>query len=331
MTIRVAVIGAGIMGADHARILARDVPGALVTKLVDLDSERASLVAEEIPGCVVADDALSVIASPDVDAVLIASSDATHAEYVHAALDARKPVLCEKPLAPTADECIDLRDHEKAVVSGGAPLVHVGFMRRFDPGYVAMRSSIHSGVMGIPLAVHSIGRGVSAPRGSDELTITGSVIHDLDIVPWLLGSPVAEVSWHGMKQSPEVDDRRDPQLILVRTADGVLSTVEVFLNARYGYDIRCEVVGSLGTECLVEPSRTIRDSGLVRGSQYAADWRPRFAEAYRLQGRAWIEFISRGVSSSLATIEDAVSAAHVCDAVIASMHSGGITTSVRIS
>jgi myo-inositol 2-dehydrogenase/D-chiro-inositol 1-dehydrogenase len=100
-----AIIGTGIMGADHARILHRDVPGAQVTMLADMDTRRVRVVAEAIPGAVVTDRAHEVIGSSDVDAVLVASSDATHVEYVLACLDARKPALCEKPLAATAQEC----------------------------------------------------------------------------------------------------------------------------------------------------------------------------------------------------------------------------------
>ncbi len=280
-------------------------------------------VAADIPGADVTDDALAVIRSTEVDAVLVASSDATHAEYVHACLELRKPVLCEKPLAPTAAECAAIVSAEDAVTAGGRPLVSVGFMRRFDPGYVELKGLVDAGALGVPLAVHSVGRSVSAPAGSDELSVTGSAIHDIDIVPWLLSSPVVEVSWLAPRQSPEVSDRQDPQFILLRTADGVLVTVDVFLNARYGYDIRCEVVGSQSSAALTEPHRMVRDAGLGRVQSYGADWRPRFADSYRLQNRAWVESLVAGTPTPLATARDALQAALVADAVIASMHAGG--------
>ncbi|HAN72522.1 MAG TPA: inositol 2-dehydrogenase [Actinobacteria bacterium] len=317
------MVGAGIMGADHARILHRDVPNADVVMVADVDRDRAEAVVADIPGAVVSGDARALIASPDVDAVLVASSDATHVEYVLACLDLRKPVLCEKPLAPTAAECARIVDAEQAVIAGGLPLVSVGFMRRFDPGYVELRGLVDEGAVGVPLAVHSVGRGVGAPPGSDELTVTGSAIHDFDIVPWLISSPVVEASWLAPRRSPEVTDRQDPQFILLRTADGVLVTVDVFLHARYGYDIRCEVVGSQASASLTEPHRLVRDHGLTRSHGYAADWRPRFAEAYRLQNRAWVESLTAGTPSPLATARDGLQAALVADAVLASMHGGG--------
>jgi len=331
MTIRVGVIGTGIMGADHAAILHRDVPGAAVTFLADMDLERAQRVAEGIPGADLTQDAHELISSASVDAVLVASGDATHAEYVLACLDLRKPVLCEKPLAPTSGDCARIVAAQDAVVGDGLPLVSVGFMRRFDVGYTDLKSLITSGELGTPLVVHSTGRGVSAPEGNSEFTITGSAIHDLDIIPWLLDSPATEISWQAPRQSPEVTDRQDPQLLLVRTADGVLSTVDVFLNARYGYDIRCEVVGSSGTASLTEPSRIVRESGLSHGHSYAADWRPRFADAYRIQNRTWIESLVSGTPTTLATARDGLQAALVAEAAIASMKAGGAFTAVAVA
>ena len=320
---RVGIIGAGIMGADHARILHRDVPHADVVMIADVDRDRAAAVADDIPGAAVTADAHAVISSDVVDAVLVASSDATHAEYVHACLDLRKPVLCEKPLAPTAAECAAIVAAEDAVVGDGPPLVSVGFMRRFDPGYVELKGLVDDGALGVPVMVHSVGRGVSAPAGSDELSVTGSAIHDLDIVPWLLTSPIVEVSWLAPRQSPEVADRQDPQFILLRTADGVLTTVDIFLNARYGYDTRCEIVGSLSSASLTEPHRVVRDAGLSHGHGYGGDWRPRFADSYRLQNRAWVESLVQGTPTPLATARDGLQAALVADAVIVSMRNGG--------
>jgi len=323
MSLRIGVIGAGIMGADHARILDTLVPGADVILISDLDVDRAAAVASAISGCEATGDAWHLIEDPDVDAVLVASSDATHVGYVQACLAARKPVLCEKPLAPTAAECRALVDAEDAATGDGLPLVSVGFMRRFDPGYMELRDAVDSGSLGVPLVVHSVGRGVSAPSGNDELTVTGSAIHDLDIVPWLIRSPVVEVAWLAPRQSPEVADRRDPQFLLLRTEDGVLITVDVFLNARYGYDIRCEVVGSLGTMALTEPARTLRNSSLTRATGYAADWRPRFEDAYRLQNTAWVRSVLDGSPSPLASARDGLQAALVADAAIRSMRTGG--------
>lgn len=325
MVVRVGIVGAGIMGADHALTVQRFVSGAEVSLLADPDLQRAGAAAQAV-GARAVDDPFGLVASDEVDAVVVASPDATHPALVRACVEAGKPVLCEKPLSPTlADSAALLND-----LGERASLVSLGFMRRFDPGYTDLRATVVAGTVGAPVVVHSTGRGVSSgPGATSESAVTNSAIHDLDIVAWLLGSPVTEVSWHAPRQTSAAAFA-DPQLILLRTADGVLSTVDMFLNARYGYDVRCEVVGESGTASLREPARTEVDSALARGHAYAADWRPRFAEAYRLELQAWVDSLGGGEAGPLATAYDGLVASAVADAVITSMHAGGAWTPVEV-
>ena len=136
------------------------------------------------------------------------------------------------------------------------------------------------------------------------------------------------MSWTAPRRSSQVQGLQDPQLITLRTADGVLSTVETFLNARYGYDIRCEIVGETGAISLTEPARTRTDAALRQGISYAADWRPRFADAYRLELQAWVDSVRDGAPTPLATGRDGLAASRVAEAVIASMRADGRTTKV---
>jgi len=325
VVVRVGVVGAGIMGADHARTVARWVSGAEVALLADPDLQRATAAADAV-GCAAVADPFALVAAPEVDAVVVASPDATHPALVRACVEAGKPVLCEKPLSPTLTESAALL----ADLGADARLVSLGFMRRFDPGYTDLRAIVAAGTIGAPVTVHSVGRGVSSgPGATSESSVTNSAVHDLDIVAWLLGSPVVEVSWHDPRRSSGVGFA-DPQLILLRTADGVLSTVDVFLNARYGYDVRCEVVGETGTASLREPARTEVDTALARQTAYGADWRPRFAEAYRLELQAWVDAISGGDPGPLASAHDGLVASAVADAVIASMHADGARVRVEV-
>ena len=325
MTVRVGIIGAGNMGADHALTVHRFVSGAEVALLADLDLARARVAAAAV-GCAATADPYALVTDPGVDAVLIASHDATHADFVRACVAAGKPVLCEKPLAPT----LAAADALLTELGAAASLVSLGFMRRFDPGYSELRTAIEAGRVGPPVTVHSVGRGVgSGPGSTSESSVSNSAIHDLDIVPWLLGSPVVEVSWHAPRPADGVGFA-DPQLILLRTADGVLSTVDIFLNARYGYDVRCEVVGESGVLSLVEPARTVLDAGLTRGQPYAADWRPRFADAYRLELQAWVDSLGGTPNAALATARDGLVASAVADAVVTSMHTDGARVAVRV-
>src|SRR5690349_2383906 len=124
MTVRIALLGAGIMGADHARIVAGDLPGARLQVVCDASVDRARRVADDCGAADVATDPMAVIGRSDVDAVLIASPDETHAPLTLAAIAAGKPVLCEKPLAPTSADC---RKVIGAELQAGRRLVHLGF------------------------------------------------------------------------------------------------------------------------------------------------------------------------------------------------------------
>jgi myo-inositol 2-dehydrogenase / D-chiro-inositol 1-dehydrogenase len=332
MTVRVGVIGAGVMGADHINTLHHHVSGAAVAMVADVDLGRAREVAAALPEVPATDDGLKLIADPTVDAVVIASADATHADLAVAAVQAGKPVMCEKPLAPTLAECLRVVQAESAAVgAAGPPLVSVGFMRRFDPGYRELKSALEAGACGTPLLLHCVSRGVaSGPGSTSESSVTGSAIHELDTVPWLLDAPIVEVGWHAPRSTAAAPGLQDPQLLLLRTADGALTTVEVFLNAGYGYDIRCEVVGDRGTVALTNPARVVADADRRRATGYPADWRPRFADAYRLELQAWVDAVVTGRPPPLATARDGLVATAVAEAVITSMHDGGRSVAVEL-
>jgi myo-inositol 2-dehydrogenase / D-chiro-inositol 1-dehydrogenase len=317
VTVKVGVVGTGVMGAHHVATLHRHVSGAAVTAIADVDAARARAAAEAVPGVAVAADAAALIADPEVDAVVIASHDSTHAELARAAVQAGKPVMCEKPLAPSVAECEALiRAQAQALTAGGAPLISLGFMRRFDPAYRELKLAVDAASCGTPLLLHCVSRAVRSGPGAT---------HEFDIVPWLLGSPIVEVSWQATRSSAVVPDLRDPQLTLLRTADGVVTTLEFFANAGYGYDIGCEVVCEQGTLALAPAGRVV-SSGSVT---YPADWRARFAAAYRLELQAWIDAIAAGRPSPLPTARDGLIATAIAE-VIASMHDGGRFVAVEV-
>lgn len=323
---RIGVIGAGAMGAFHVRLLHEQVSDATVAAVADPDIERARAAIAGIPNAVAFDDPQNLIDSADVDAVLIASPDFLHAEQTLACIAVGKPTLCEKPLSYTVEDAERVVAAHREAVGDGIPLVHQGFMRRFDPGYVEQKQIVDSRVHGRPLMVHSIGRGVATgPGATDESVIFNSAIHDLDLVPWLLNSPVTEVSWHApTTPSSTSEGLRDPFLLLLRTADGALSTVENSLNARYGYDMRAEVLCEMGTVAIVEPQRTVTSSALAAVTRLPEDFRPRFADAYRLELQEWVTALVEGRAPALATVDDGAQATRVAAAAVQSMHSGGV-------
>jgi myo-inositol 2-dehydrogenase / D-chiro-inositol 1-dehydrogenase len=325
VTIRVGVIGTGNMGADHANTLHRYVRGATVTVVMDAQAQRAATVAEAIPGARVARSEAALIDADDVDAVIITSPDPSHAGLTMSAVRAGKPVMCEKPLAQSVDECLRVVKTEDGFVGAGSNrLVSVGFMRRFDPGYTQMKASIEARENGAPLLLHCTSRGVSAGAGTtSEMSIKGSAVHEFDIVPWLLGDPIADVSWYTPRPPGHPDGLADPQVMLLRTAGGTLATVETFMGAGYGYDINCELVSERGALALAYRPAVLGNAGGQRFTTHPLDWRARFADAYRLELQAWVDALISGSPPPLATARDGMQATAVAEAAVAAMNGGG--------
>jgi myo-inositol 2-dehydrogenase/D-chiro-inositol 1-dehydrogenase len=284
MSIRIGVIGTGVMGADHARTLGKHVSGVILRSVYDADTARAKAVAGETGAETVAPSPTALIADKTVDAVLIASPDATHKELVLACLAAKKPVLCEKPLAPTPAECLDVIGAEARL---GKRLVQVGYMRRFDPSYMDMKAARRSGQLGKALMFHCVHRNVSAPSWFDaRMAVTNSAVHEFDIARWLLDDELTNVQAYAPGDSQA--EAGSPVFLVLSTAKGLLVTIEVFNNAGYGYDVRGELVCEKGTLSLRQPGAIESNANLARTIAYPADWRPRFAIAYRLQLDAWV-------------------------------------------
>jgi len=322
MIVRVGVIGTGIMGTDHARMLGQTVAGAELGAVFDVERARAQAVADALPTARVLDDPQALIEDAGIDAVLVASYDQTHEALVLACIAAGKPVLCEKPLAPTVAGCRHILDAEAAA---GRRLVSVGFMRRYDPGYVELKRLLDGGRLGLPLLLHCVHRNPAAPASvpSGHL-ITGSAVHEIDIARWLFGDEIATVTVHTGRSSRAAGTTRDPLLLVLETTGGVLVDVEVFVHARYGYEVRCELVGEEGTAALDAPAPTQLRRDFAAGRGLAADWRPRFAEAYRRELQDWVDGLRGpgGGSSTLATAWDGFAATAVAEAGVAALDTG---------
>jgi myo-inositol 2-dehydrogenase/D-chiro-inositol 1-dehydrogenase len=319
VSIRVGIIGVGVMGADHARILGSQVPGATIQALYDADPARAKAVADETGARTVVGDAHALIGDPAIDAVLVAAPDNTHKELVLACIAARKPVLCEKPLAPTVAECLEVVAAESKL---GRRLVQIGYMRRFDPAYVEMKSSALTGRLGAPLMFHCFHRNVSAPAWFDSrMAISNSAVHEFDIARWVLDAELTGIQVFRPKAAASSSPGA-PVFLVLETSNGQLVTIEIFIDAAYGYDVRGELVCEQGTTSLRAPIRTETSINLTQGTAYPADWRPRFADAYRLQAQAWIRAIAAATSAAAnagASAWDGYAAAAVAEAGLQSL------------
>src|SRR5262249_25423999 len=141
---------------DHGRKLAGGaIAGSMVSAVSDVNRPRAEEVARILGATKVFDNGHDLIASDEVDAVLVTSIGPTHAEFVLACIAAGKPVMCEQPTAPTPPECEEILEAEAKL---GRRLVIVGYMRRYDPGYRQVKDALDSGRIGVPLMLHNVHR-----------------------------------------------------------------------------------------------------------------------------------------------------------------------------
>jgi myo-inositol 2-dehydrogenase/D-chiro-inositol 1-dehydrogenase len=321
MTSKIGVIGVGMIGQDHIRRLTHVLSNTRVVAVTDVDPDRAVDVAGRLPSPArVHSNGQDLIADDDVDGVIVASWGPTHEEYVLAAIEAGKPSFCEKPLATSQDACLRILDAE---VSHGQCLVQVGYMRRYDHAYRAMKQVIDSGDIGNPLLVHSRHRNPTVPDTyTPEMAITDTAVHDFDIIRWLLGDEYASARVLRPRPSRHGGDLQDPLLMVLESRDGVLVDIETSVNIRYGYDIRGEVVGEDGTVALADSSPVlVRRNGVVAG-RVPEDWRERFIRAYDVELQEWVDAIAAGADATGPSSWDGYAAAVVSDAVVEALHSG---------
>lgn len=314
MTTRVGVIGTGLIGQDHIRRITRVLSGAQVVAVTDVDADLAARVAAGVPGARVLDTGQQVVEDDEVDAILVASWGPSHEEYVLACIAADKPVLCEKPLATTRQACLRIVDAE---VELGHRVVQVGYMRRYDPAYLALQEVVASGVIGTPLMVHSRHRNPSVPvHYTREMAITDTAVHDFDVVRWLLSDEVAAATVLTPRRSRHGGDLQDPLLILLEMSGGAIVDIETSVNIRYGYDIGGEVVGEDGTAALAEHSPVVLRSAGTFSGRVPADWRERFERAYDVELQRWVDAVAAGQGATGPSSWDGYAAAVVSDAAV---------------
>jgi myo-inositol 2-dehydrogenase / D-chiro-inositol 1-dehydrogenase len=294
MAVRVGVIGTGMIGQDHIRRITRVLSGGEIVAVTDVDAARAGQAAAGLPAATVYPTGQDLIADGGVDAVLVASWAAAHEESVLAAISAGKPVFCEKPLARTGAACLRIVEAEMVA---GRRLVQVGFMRRYDAGYYALKAALEAGEIGAPLLMHCVHRNPSVPpyRFTTEMIVSDSAVHEIDLVRWLFGEEI--VATHILKprrSSKGSVELHDPLIVLLEMASGVLVDVEVFINATYGYDIRGEIVGERGTVALAEADGAVLKQEGRRARRVPADWRERFSRAYDVELQEWLTAVAAG-------------------------------------
>ncbi|MEU6476826.1 Gfo/Idh/MocA family oxidoreductase [Streptomyces sp. NPDC047017] len=317
----VAVLGAGHMGADHIRRLDGVVSGARVAAVADPDTARAQEALAGIDGASVHADAVAALDAPGVGAVLIASPAPAHEEALLAAFARGLPVLCEKPMVPDAAGALRVVEAEARL---GRRLAQIGFMRRYDAGYLRLKTLLDGGRLGRPLMLHCTHRNVSSPpHFTSAMLIDSSVSHEIDAARWLLGQELTAVTVLRPAPSPGAPPGlQDPQFVVFETDRGALVDVEAFVNCGFGYQVRCEVVGERGS------ARIGDEHGMVvteRGGACAEvplDYLVRFADAYDREVQAWADAARRGRVTGPGAW-DGYAASAVAEAGVRSLEDGG--------
>ena len=324
--INIGIIGTGGMGTRHAQNLSRYIRGARAAGLYDLDAARAQQAAQLCGNPPVWDDPLRLIEDDGIDAVLIVSPDDTHTRFTLACIKAGKPVLCEKPLAASGADALAVMSAEVAL---GRRLVSVGFMRRFDPYYIAAKAAAVSGALGRRLLFKGVHRNMTAPYDtSAEMVLTNSAGHDFDSARWLLDEEIEEVHVRGLCSRPDLPaGTRDLLLVEMGLTNGCMGVVEVFANGGYGYEVSAELVCQRGTATTGQGDQVLLRASEQRGYGVPGDWLARFQEAYVAELRAWVEALRSGQTFQGASAWDGYVALRVSAASIQALGSG---TSVRV-
>jgi myo-inositol 2-dehydrogenase/D-chiro-inositol 1-dehydrogenase len=320
MVVRIGVIGTGMIGQDHIRRIDEVLSGCVVVAVTDVDAVKAREVAEARPGLRVHATGEEVVADPGVDAVVVTSWGPTHEQYVLASIAAGKPVFCEKPLAESAQDCLNILGAEQAT---GRRWVQVGYMRRYDAAYRALKAVVDSGEIGAPLMVHCAHRNPSVPgHYRKEMMITDTAVHEIDAMRWLLGEEITGTQVLVPRQSANGGELQDPLILLLTMESGAIVDVEISVNIRYGYDVRGEVVGENGTAALGEASPVlVRRNGQFSGN-VPADWRERFVRAYDTEIQEWVDGVAAGRAATGPSSWDGYAAAAVSEASLEALRSG---------
>jgi myo-inositol 2-dehydrogenase/D-chiro-inositol 1-dehydrogenase len=309
-----------MIGQDHIRRLTQVVSGAEVVAVSDANEVVAKEVASRLPGATVHPSGEELVLDEAVDAVLVCSWGPTHETYVLAAIAAGKPVFCEKPLATTTEACRHILEAE---VAHGSRLVQVGFMRRYDESYRALKEVVDSGRIGAPLIYYSGHRNASVPgHYTKDMAIVDTAVHDFDVTRWLLGEELAAIRVIAAKPNSLGGDLQDPLLMILETESGVLVNVETSVNIRYGYDIRGEVIGESGTAALADRGLVVVRAAHQVGVSVPEDWRQRFVAAYDVEFQEWIDALTGGEGATGPSAWDGYAAQVVCDAGVQALYSG---------
>lgn len=326
MTVRFGLLGAGRIGKVHAKAVTGDA-GARLVAVADAMAPAAQAIADQY-GCEVRS-IEAILASSDIDAVVICTPTDTHADLIEAFVKAGKAVFCEKPIdlsLARVKACLDVvRAHKGTLM--------VGFNRRFDPHFQAVRAEIDKGTIGAVEMAVITSRDPGAPP-VDYIARSGGIfrdmtIHDFDMARFLLGEEIAEISaMAAVLVDPAIGKAGDfdSVQVMLKTASGRQAVISNSRRATYGYDQRIEVHGSKGMVA-AENQRPVSIE-VATGAGYTRPplhdfFMTRYTEAYAAEIASFIAALSSGKPAAPSG-EDGLIALALAEAALKSVAEGRV-------
>jgi myo-inositol 2-dehydrogenase/D-chiro-inositol 1-dehydrogenase len=298
------------MGSFHAHTLAALAHVDLVA-VADPFRPNVEKVSAAL-GCEALDDPMALATDDSLDAVVVASPDATHADLAIAAMNTGLWVLCEKPLATTIEDSWRVVDAESAL---GTRRIQLGFMREYDPAHLQLMAELPEA--GRIDAVRAVHRNSNESRRPLAQIVGQSMVHDIHSVRFITGDEITSVQAFG---SGAADDSYRHVLAVCNLTSGAHAVVE-FDDAGFAYEVSVEVLGSDGDVLTGAPTRAVRRRKGEIDTYIGPDWFAWFADAYRAQDQAWVESI-RTRSAVGPTAWDGLVAQSVVDAIVESLATG---------
>jgi myo-inositol 2-dehydrogenase/D-chiro-inositol 1-dehydrogenase len=323
--LKVGLLGAGRIGNVHAKAISLHPDSELVA-VSDVNMDAAQKLASQYGAQ--ARSTEEIVNDTTIDAVLIATSTDTHSDLVEAATRAGKAVLCEKPVDLSLDRA---RACQKVANTTGRPVM-IGFNRRFDPNFAALKAAVDRGEIG-KTELLSITSFDPAPPPVSYIKVSGGLfrdmmIHDFDMACWIMGGLPEKVTAVGSSiVDPEIGAAGDVDtaVVTLHFADGRIAVIKNSRRAVYGYDQRVELLGSEG---LLSAGNMLENTVSKSTADGVVSAKPefffleRYMRAYSAEWAAFVEAVTSG-SALPVSLDDGIGALAVAEAATRSAKSGG--------
>lgn len=249
--LNVGVVGLGRLGSLYAKYLAYQIPKSNLIALSDVDGDRMESIAEDLKVQNTFTDYRQMVALGELDAVVITAPTSLHKEVIIEAAKNDKMIFCEKPLSISLEDAKEIKE----IIEETSVFFHMGFMRRFDPGYADAKEKIEHGEIGEPIVFKATSRDPSRPslEYADPAKSGGIFldmgIHDFDLARWFMGEISEVYSIGNILAYPEMESINDidNSMTTLEFKNGKVGTVDLSRSGIYGYDIRTEILGTEGT------------------------------------------------------------------------------------